>query len=74
MLFGMTHRIRRTIRDHLKNELPHDATDPQLTKAESHLTPTQLMDMVLLDARSYTIEYVATRKKNDIAEKQEVQQ
>ena len=30
--------------------------------------------MVLLDARSYTIKYIATRKKNEIAEKQETQQ
>ena len=62
MLFGMTHRIRRTIRNYLKHELPHDITDQQLTEAESHLTPTELMDMVLLDARAYTINFVATRK------------
>merc|ERR1712239_118980 len=63
MLFGMTHRIRRTIRDHLKHELPHDATDQQISEAESMLTPTELMDMVLLDARAYSIKFVATRKK-----------
>ena len=51
MLFGMTHRIRRTIRDHLVNELPHDASDQQLSEAESTLSPTELMDMVLFDAR-----------------------
>jgi hypothetical protein len=39
MLFGMTHRIRRTIRNHLKEELPHDATDMQLSQAESILSP-----------------------------------
>ena len=71
MLFGMTHRIRRTIRDHLENELPHDTTDQQLTEAKSQLTPTQLRDMVLLDARAYTIKYIATRKRNEISEKQE---
>ncbi len=37
MLFGMTHRIRRTIRDHLKHEIPQDATEQQLTEAESVL-------------------------------------
>ena len=31
------------------------------------------MDMVLLDDRAYTIKYVATRKKNEQAEKQEIQ-
>ena len=32
------------------------------------------MDMVLLDARAHTIKFVATRGKNEIAEKQEIQQ
>ena len=73
MLFGMTHKLKRTIRNHLVHELPHDATDQQLIEAESHLTPTQLMDMVPLDARAYTIKYVATRKRNERAEKQEIQ-
>ncbi len=63
MLFGMTQRIRRTVRNYLKDELPHDATDQQLTKAESYLTPTELMDMVLLEARAYSIKFFATRKK-----------
>ncbi len=73
MLFGMTQRIRRTIRNYLKDELPHDATDQQLTEAESHLTPTELMDMVLLDTRAYSIKFVATRKKVENEEKQEIQ-
>ena len=67
MLFGMTQRIRRTIRNHLKHEIPHDATDQQLTEAESLLTPTELMDMVLLDARAYSIKFVATRKKEKMS-------
>lgn len=64
MLFGMTHRIRRTLRNHLVHELPHDTIDQQLIEADSYLIPEQLMDMVLLDARSHNIKYVATRKKN----------
>ena len=55
------------------HELPHDATDKQLTEAESHLSPQQLMGMVLLDARAYTIKYVETRKKNDQAKKLDMQ-
>ena len=73
MLFGMTHRLRQTFKNHLAHDLPHDATDQQLSEAKSHLTPQQLMDMVLLDARAYTIKYVATRKKHDQAEKLEMQ-
>ena len=60
MLFGMTHRIRHTIRNHLIHELTHDATDQQQIEAESHLTPTELINMILLDQRSYTIKFVAT--------------
>merc|ERR1712082_451090 len=72
MLFGMTHRIRRTIRNHLKNELPHDATDHQISEAESTLTPPELMDMILLDARACSIKFVATRKKVKNEEKEEL--
>merc|ERR1712082_184292 len=72
MLFGMTHRIRRTIRDHLVKELPHDANDKQLSEADSTLSPTELMDMVLLDARAYAIKFVATRKKVENEQKQEL--
>merc|ERR1712239_63499 len=72
MLFGMTHRIRRTIRDHLVNELPHDANDQQLSEADSTLSPKELMDMVLLDARAYAIKFVATRKKIENEQKQEM--
>merc|ERR1712082_347560 len=72
MLFGMTHRIRRTIRNHLKNELPHDATDMQISEAESTLSPPELMDMILLDARAYSIKFVATRKKVEKEERQEL--
>ena len=32
------------------------------------------MDMILCDARAYTINYIATRKRNDYAEKKETQQ
>ena len=69
----MTHKIRRIIRNYLKHELPHHATDQQLIEAESYLTPTELIDRVLQDARAYTVKFVATRKKNAIAEKQEIQ-
>ncbi len=68
----MTNRIRRTIRDHLVHELPHDASDQQLSEAESILSPTELMDMVLLDARAYSIKFVATRKKVENEQKQEL--
>ncbi len=63
----MTQIIRRKIRNHLKHELPHDATDQQITEADSHLTPTEL------DARAYSIKYVATRKKVENEEKLEIQ-
>merc|ERR1712239_106469 len=72
MIFGMTHRIRQTIRNNLKEELPNDATDTQLSQAESILSPPQLMDMILLDARTYSIKFVATRKKVEKEEKQKL--
>merc|ERR1712082_41936 len=72
MIFGMTHRIRQTIRNNLKDELPNDATDIQLSQAESILSPPQLMDMILLDARTYSIKFVATRKKVEKEEKQKL--
>ena len=73
-LFGMTHRLRWTIRDYAKEKLSHDMTDQQITQAPSSLTPQLLMDMVLCDARAYSIKFTATRKKFDNADKIERQQ
>ena len=74
MLFGMTNRIRRTIRNYATEDLPHDITDQQLSAAPSSLSPQLLMDMVLCDARAYAIKFVATRKKHDKAEMTERQE
>ena len=63
MLFGMTQRIRRGIHNYLKTDLPLDATDQELSQAPSQLSPQLLMDMVLCDARAYSIKFIATRKK-----------
>ena len=52
MLFGMTHRIRRTIRNYATEKLPNDITDQKLTESPSSLSPVLLMDMVLCDARA----------------------
>ena len=40
-------------------------TDPQISQAPSDLEPPQLMDMILCDARGYSIKFAATRKRND---------
>ena len=63
MQFGMTQCIRRTIHKYTKETLPHDITDQELSLAQSTLSPQLLMDMILCDARSYAIKFVATRKK-----------
>ena len=73
MLFDMTHRLRQNIREHFVHNLPHDATDQQLIEAESHISKQNLIYMVILDARAYTIKYVATWKKNNQAEKLDMQ-
>ena len=71
LLFGMTHRIRRTIRDNTKEKLSHNMTDQQISQSPSTLSPQLLMDMILCDARAYSIKFTATRKKFDNTSKLE---
>ena len=53
-------------------ENPQD--DPQQTQDTSDkLKPQQLMDMILLDARAYTIKYTAARKREERDIKQKTQ-
>ena len=66
---GMTHRIRHTIRNYAREKLPLDWTDQQISQAPSTLEPPLLMDMILCDARAYSIKFIATRKRFDNAEK-----
>ena len=62
----MTHRLRHTIRDNLTNEdLPHTLNNQEISLAPSKLVPQLLMDMILCDARAYSIKFMATRKKED---------
>ena len=65
----MEHRIRRTIRTYASDNLPLDWTNQQISQAPSALVPQLLMDMILCDTLAYSIKFVATRKKQDNAEK-----
>ena len=65
----MTHRIRCTVRNYAKESLPLDWTDQQISEAPSTLEPPLLMDMIICDARAYSIKFMATRKRFDNAEK-----
>ena len=49
-------------------------TDQQITESPSTLSPQLLIDMILCDARAYTIKFTATRKKFENADKLERQQ
>ena len=70
--FGMSNRILKTIKDNPMKENPPE--NPQQTQANSDkLKPQQLMDMILLDARAYTIKYTAARKKEERDIKQKTQ-
>ena len=63
--FGMSNRILKTIKDNPMKENPQEDTgnDPQQPQdTPQKLKPQLLMDMILLDARAYTIKYTATRK------------
>ena len=66
--FGMSNRILKTIKDNPTIENPQRNNLPQHPRDTDKLKPQQLMDMILLDARTYTIKYTATRKReeNDI--------
>ena len=49
----------------------NDPQQPQNTPQK--LKPQQLMDMILLDARAYTIKYTATRRREENDIKQQTQ-
>ena len=58
------------------NENPQEDTenDPQPSQdTPQKLKPQHLMDMILFDARVYTIKYTATRKQEENNKKQETQ-
>ena len=74
--FGMSNRILKTIRDNpMKENLQEDTNDdpqqPQNTPQK--LKPKHLMEMILLEARAYSIKYTATRRREDNDEKQKKQ-
>ena len=66
--FGMSNRILKTIKDNPIIANPPQHNNPIYPRDDDKLKPQQLMDMILMDARTYTIKYTATRKReeNDI--------
>ena len=60
--------ILKTIKDNPMRENPQENNDPQYSQDPNKLKPQQLMDMILMDARAYTIKYTSTRRReeNDI--------
>ena len=74
--FGMSNRILKTIKDKpmKKNPQENAGNDPQQPQdTPQKLKPQQLMDMILLDARAYTIKYTATRRGEENDKKQKTQ-
>ena len=63
--FGMSNRILKTIRDNPTIENPPQNNNPLHPHDPNKLKPQQLMDMILLDARAYTIKYTATRRREE---------
>ena len=74
--FGMSNRIIKTIKDNPMKKKPQEDTekDPQQPqKTPQKLKPQHLMDMILLDAKAYTIKYTAMRKREENDKKQKKQ-
>ena len=61
----MSNRILKTIRDNPTIENPPQNNTIPLPHDLNKLKPQQLMDMILLDARAYTIKYTATRRREE---------
>jgi hypothetical protein len=63
--FGMSNRILKTIKDNPAITTPPLPNTPRDPRDQDKLKPPHLMDMILMDARTYTIKYTATRKREE---------
>ena len=59
------------MKENPQEDTGNDPQQPQDTPQK--IKPQHLMDMILLDARAYTIKYTATRKREDNDKKQQTQ-
>ena len=61
----MSNRILKTIKDNPAITTPPLPNTPQDPRNKDKLKPPHLMDMILMDARTYTIKYTASRKREE---------
>merc|ERR1712059_53860 len=72
--FGMEQTIKRTINTYASEAMPPNPTDQQIAQSTSTLAPQLLMDIILCEARAYSIKFTAIRKIYDNAEKRKKQE